>query len=47
MTNKQAIEILIEAKSWMTYERNKDAFDKAIEALKTVEKSKEYEDDRK
>lgn len=47
MTNREAIEILIEAKSWMTYERNKNAFDKAIEALKTVEKLKENEDDGK
>ena len=47
MTNKQAVEILTEAKSWLTFEKNIEAFNKAIEALKTVEKLKEQEDDGK
>lgn len=47
MTNREAIEILTKAKLWLTVEKNIEAFDKAIEALKTVEKLKENEDDGK
>jgi HD-GYP domain-containing protein (c-di-GMP phosphodiesterase class II) len=47
MTNKQAIKILQEEKSWKIDDRKIDAFIMAIEALKTVEKLKENEDDGK